>query len=69
MPDTRCRRVSTTWPPKVTTFLQDLTVRWPVIDLPAEAINFFPQITQIDADDITKGPGLYLRYLRHLRAS
>jgi hypothetical protein len=45
------------------------SVRRPVIDLPAEAINFSPQITQIDADDITKGPGLYLRYLRHLRAS
>jgi hypothetical protein len=27
-----------------------------------------PQITQIDADDITKNLGLYLRYLRHLRA-
>ena len=26
-----------------------------------------PQITQIDADDILNGPGLYLRYLRHLR--
>ena len=24
-----------------------------------------PQITQIDADDITKSPGLNLRYLRH----
>jgi hypothetical protein len=24
----------------------------------------FPQITQIDADNITKGPGLYLRHLR-----
>jgi hypothetical protein len=30
---------------------------------------FGPQITQIHADDITKGPSLYLRYLRHLRAS
>jgi len=28
----------------------------------------FPQITQIDADFITKGPEPYLRYLRHLRA-
>ena len=28
----------------------------------------FPQITQIDADTITKSPGLYLRHLRHLRA-
>jgi len=28
----------------------------------------FPQITLIDADYITKCPGLYLRYLRHLRA-
>jgi hypothetical protein len=27
-----------------------------------------PQITQIDADNIPKGAGLYLRYLRHLRA-
>jgi hypothetical protein len=27
-----------------------------------------PQITQMDADNITKGLGLYLRYLRHLRA-
>jgi hypothetical protein len=26
-------------------------------------------MTQIDADAITKGPGLYLRYLRDLRAS
>jgi len=33
-----------------------------------DAPSFFPQITQIDADDITKGPGLDLRYLRHLRA-
>jgi len=27
-----------------------------------------PQITKIDADRITTGPGLHLRYLRHLRA-
>jgi len=27
-----------------------------------------PQITLIDADDITEGPGFYRRYLRHLRA-
>jgi hypothetical protein len=26
-----------------------------------------PQITQIDADNITNRPGPYLRYLRHLR--
>ena len=30
---------------------------------------FSPQITQIDADNITKGPVLDLRYLRHLRAN
>jgi len=30
--------------------------------------NVFPQIAQIDADTITKSPGLYLHYLRHLRA-
>ena len=29
----------------------------------------YPQITQIDADIITKGPGLYLRDLRDLRAN
>ena len=29
----------------------------------------FPQITQIDADSITKGPVLYLRDLRDLRAN
>jgi len=37
-------------------------------DLPYPSLNSFcPQITQIDADDSSKGPGLYLRYLRHLR--
>jgi len=36
--------------------------------LPKDPIAF-PQITQIDADYITKSPGLYLRYLRHLRAN
>jgi len=29
----------------------------------------FPQITQIDADNVTTGPGFDLRYLRHLRAN
>jgi len=31
-------------------------------------LEFFPQITQIDADYIPMGPSIYLRYLRHLRA-
>jgi len=34
-----------------------------------ESSNFFPQITPIDADTITTSLGIYLRYLRHLRAN
>jgi len=37
-------------------------------DLRPDTSDFFPQITQIDADFVAKGPGLYLRYLRYLRA-
>ena len=32
------------------------------------AQKILPQITLIDADNITNCVGLYLRYLRHLRA-
>jgi hypothetical protein len=39
-----------------------------VSNLPVDAFDFSPQITQIDADDITNYVGRYLRYLRHLRA-
>jgi hypothetical protein len=28
-----------------------------------------PQITLIDADNVTQGSGLHLRYLRHLRGN
>jgi hypothetical protein len=52
----------------MTTFRQDLTsVPFWTISLLMHS-NFLAQITQIDADHITIGPGLYLRYLRHLRA-
>ena len=30
-------------------------------------LKIFPQMTQIDADNITQSPGLYLRYQRDLR--
>jgi hypothetical protein len=53
--------------------MQDAT-KWSVIPpnepLPGrKARKTYPQITQIDADNITNVLGLYLRYLRHLRAN
>jgi hypothetical protein len=54
----------------MTTFRQDLTtvLRPLVIVLLNDASNIFPADHADNADSITKRTGLYLRYLRDLRA-